>query len=32
MEHLAMMEAVLGPLPPPLVTGAADNVKDLFRR
>ena len=32
LEHLAMMEAVLGPLPQPLVAAAASNVRDLFKR
>ena len=32
MEHLAMMEAVLGPIPPPLAAAANDNVRDLFTR
>lgn len=32
LEHLAMMEAVLGPIPPQLAAAAAEGVRDLFRR
>ncbi|KAI7843948.1 hypothetical protein COHA_002486 [Chlorella ohadii] len=32
LEHLAMMEAVLGPIPPQLASSAAEGVRDLFRR
>ncbi|EFN58884.1 hypothetical protein CHLNCDRAFT_140792 [Chlorella variabilis] len=32
LEHLAMMEAVLGPIPPSMAAAAADNVRGLFRR
>lgn len=32
LEHLAMMEAVLGPLPAPLAAAASDAVRDLFKR
>ncbi|KAL4457537.1 hypothetical protein ABPG75_012402 [Micractinium tetrahymenae] len=32
LEHLAMMEAVLGPVPPSMAAVAADNVRDLFRK
>lgn len=32
LEHLAMMETVLGTIPPHLAAAAADNVRDLFKR
>ena len=32
LEHLAMMEAVLGPIPPSMAAAAVDSVRDLFKR
>ncbi|KAL4440678.1 hypothetical protein ABPG77_000387 [Micractinium sp. CCAP 211/92] len=32
LEHLAMMEAVLGPMPTSVAAAAASNVRDLFRK
>jgi hypothetical protein len=32
MEHLAMMEVVLGPIPTSLVVAATGSVRSLFKR
>ena len=32
LEHLAMMEVVLGPIPTQMAAGASSGVRDLFKR